>query len=104
MMARSDCAQVLPVKRFSVVYRDVVIRVCDDAGNVIETQEHAGEFKSHERSRQAKIAEFAKAYGFRLRFYQKGLCAIFGKWPRSDFTDASDARLRNPSKQKSSRR
>ena len=25
--------------------RSFVIRVCDDAGNVIETQEHAGEFK-----------------------------------------------------------
>jgi hypothetical protein len=24
---------------------DVVIRVCDSAGNVIETHEHAGEFK-----------------------------------------------------------
>jgi hypothetical protein len=56
------------------------------------------------KDREAKIAEFAKTYGFRLRFYQKGLCAIFDKWPRSDFTDASDARLRNPSKQKSSRR
>ncbi len=24
---------------------DAVIRVCDDAGNVIETRKHAGEFK-----------------------------------------------------------
>jgi hypothetical protein len=24
---------------------DAVIRVCDEAGNVIETREHAGEFK-----------------------------------------------------------
>jgi hypothetical protein len=29
--------------------------------------------------REAKIAEFAKRYGFRLRFYHKGLCAIFDK-------------------------
>jgi len=56
------------------------------------------------KDRQAKIAELAKTYGFRLRFYRKGLCAIFGNWPRSDFTDGSDARLRNPSKQRSSRR
>jgi hypothetical protein len=45
MIGRSDCAQVLCVKRFSVVHRDVVIRVCDEAGNVIETHEQAGEFK-----------------------------------------------------------
>ena len=25
--------------------RDAVIRVCDEAGNVVETNEHAGEFK-----------------------------------------------------------
>jgi hypothetical protein len=56
------------------------------------------------KDREAKIAEFAKTYGFRLRFYQKGLCAIFDKWPRSDFTDASDARLRNRSKQRRTRR
>jgi hypothetical protein len=35
-----------------------------------------------EKDREAKIAEFAKRYGFRLRFYHKGLCAIFDKWPR----------------------
>ena len=52
------------------------------------------------KDREAKIAEFAKTYGFRLRFYQKGLCAIFDKWRDSDFTDASDARLRSPSAQR----
>ena len=30
--------------------------------------------------REAKITQFAKDYGFRLRFYQKGMCAIFDKW------------------------
>ena len=45
MMARSDCAQVLPVKRFSVVYRDAVIRVYDETDNVIETHEYAGDFR-----------------------------------------------------------
>jgi hypothetical protein len=34
------------------------------------------------KDREAKIAHFAKEYGFRLRFYKKGLCAIFDKWPR----------------------
>jgi hypothetical protein len=29
--------------------------------------------------REAKVAAFAENYGFRLRFYQKGLCAIFDK-------------------------
>ena len=32
--------------------------------------------------REVKIAQFAKEYGFRLRFYSKGMCAIFDKWPR----------------------
>ena len=35
----------------------------------------------HEEDREKKIAEFAKKYGFRLRFYQKGLGALFDKWP-----------------------
>jgi hypothetical protein len=34
-----------------------------------------------EPEREAKIAEFAKEYGFRLRFYRMGMCAIFDKWP-----------------------
>jgi hypothetical protein len=32
-----------------------------------------------EKNRKAKIAQFAMEYGFRLQFYRKGLCAIFGK-------------------------
>ena len=35
----------------------------------------------NEQDRQGKIAQFAKEYGFRLRFYKKGLCAIFDRWP-----------------------
>jgi hypothetical protein len=35
-----------------------------------------------QKEREANIAEFAKKFGFRLRFYKKGLCAIFDKWPR----------------------
>jgi hypothetical protein len=34
-----------------------------------------------EKDRETKIGQFAKKYGFRLRFYRKGLCAIFDKWP-----------------------
>lgn len=30
-----------------------------------------------ETNREAKIAQFAKEYGFRLAFYKGGLCAIF---------------------------
>jgi hypothetical protein len=37
-----------------------------------------------EKDREAKIAQFAKKYGFRLRLYRKGLCAIFDKWPRPE--------------------
>jgi hypothetical protein len=33
------------------------------------------------KDREEKIAQFAKQYGFRLRFYRKGMCAIFDKWP-----------------------
>jgi len=35
-----------------------------------------------EKNREARIAQFANECGFRLRFYKKGLCAIFDKWPR----------------------
>jgi hypothetical protein len=35
-----------------------------------------------QKDREAKIAQFAKEYGFRLRHYKKGLCAIFDKQPR----------------------
>ena len=37
----------------------------------------------NEKERETKIAQFAKQYGFRLRFYRKGMCAIFDKWPQS---------------------
>ena len=32
-----------------------------------------------DRDREQKIQKFAREYGFRLRFYEKGLCAIFDK-------------------------
>jgi hypothetical protein len=45
----------------------------------------------NEKQREAKMAEFARKYGFRLRFYRKGLCAIFDRWPR-DNTQACQRR------------
>jgi hypothetical protein len=33
----------------------------------------------NQKDREAKIVQFAKDYGFRLRHYKKGLCAIFDK-------------------------
>jgi hypothetical protein len=36
---------------------------------------------TNEEDREEKIAQFAKKYGFRLRLYLKGTCAIFDKWP-----------------------
>jgi hypothetical protein len=35
----------------------------------------------NEKDREAKIAQFATQYGFRLRFYSEGMCAIFDKSP-----------------------
>ena len=35
----------------------------------------------NEENRKAKIAQFAKEYGFHLSFYRQGLCAIFEKEP-----------------------
>jgi hypothetical protein len=34
---------------------------------------------SSSKDRKKKLAEFAAQYGFRLKFYHKGLFAIFGK-------------------------
>jgi hypothetical protein len=31
--------------------------------------------------RELRIATFAARYGFRLRFYRKGMCAIFDRQP-----------------------
>jgi hypothetical protein len=34
------------------------------------------------KNREAEIARFADAHGWRLRYYRQGLCAIFDKEPR----------------------
>jgi hypothetical protein len=38
-------ANVIRYAKFRSRSHDVVVRVCDDAGNVIEMHEHAGEFE-----------------------------------------------------------
>ena len=35
-------------------------------------------------SREAEIAHFAKSYGWRLRYYSEGFCAIFDDQPGAD--------------------
>jgi hypothetical protein len=35
----------------------------------------------NEKDRDAKIAQFAKEHGFRVRFYRMGWCAIFERQP-----------------------
>ncbi len=35
-------------------------------------------------SREAEIAEFAKRFGWRLRYYKEGFCAIFDNEPVAD--------------------
>ena len=44
--------------------------------------------------REARIATFAERYGFRLRFYQKGLCAIFEKATETTENDLSSERMK----------
>jgi hypothetical protein len=46
----------------------------------------------NEKDREAKIVQFANNYGFRLRFYKKGLCAIFDRWPRGSLKSAKQAK------------
>ena len=38
----------------------------------------------NEKDRKEKIAQFATKYGFHLRFYGKGMGAIFEKWPQAE--------------------
>jgi hypothetical protein len=45
MIPPSDCALVLRVKRFSSRSQECCDSVYDEAGNVIETQEHKGDFR-----------------------------------------------------------
>ena len=40
--------------------------------------------------REVRIAAFAARYGFRLRFYHKGMCAIFDRQPDDVALGSSD--------------
>ena len=40
-----DCAKVLVGEKFYSRSHDALIRVCDETGDLIETHEHAGDFK-----------------------------------------------------------
>jgi hypothetical protein len=41
----SGCDWRANTRNFTAVHNNAVIRVYDDAGNVIETHEHAGDFR-----------------------------------------------------------
>jgi hypothetical protein len=47
VVCRAECpvANAVSYAKFFSRSRDAVIRVYDEAGNMIETREHAGEFK-----------------------------------------------------------
>jgi hypothetical protein len=45
MVRQTQSAMQLTTRSFAAAHMDAVIRVYDDAGNVIETHEHAGEFE-----------------------------------------------------------
>jgi DNA-binding CsgD family transcriptional regulator len=47
---------------------------------VIRDEELERIWPINEENREEKIAQFARKYGFRLKFYQKGTCAVFDKW------------------------
>ena len=52
----------------------------------IEETDLEGIWPINEEDREEKIAQFAKKYGFRLRVYLKGICAIFDKWSPEEHT------------------
>lgn len=55
----------LKTAKHCAVYEEELSRVWPDDG----------------KHRETKVARFAEAHGFRLRFYRHGLCAIFDREP-----------------------
>jgi hypothetical protein len=49
MILPSHCAQLLRTESFSARSHNALIRACGNAGNVIETHEHAGGLRNGER-------------------------------------------------------
>jgi len=47
--------------------------------------------------REIRIAAFAVKYGFRLRFYHKGMCAIFDRLPDEHATSGIERERANQS-------
>jgi hypothetical protein len=45
------------------------------------------------RNRKAQIQRFAKQHGFKLRFYKRGLCAIFQENPQNHKRRSRAAKL-----------
>ena len=74
-----------------IISRALMKRLASQIATRIDRQLQAGRWKHcaiyedeltriwplDEKDRQAKIAQFAKECGYRLAFYQPGLCAIF---------------------------
>ena len=60
---------------------ELQLRAGDYSHCTVYEDELKGIWPTEDRDRQAKIARFAGYHGFRLRFYRKGLCAIFDKVP-----------------------
>ena len=65
----------------------LAVRIAED----LKTAKHSAVYEEdlmrlwpmpHEE-RKTELREFAEQYGFRLRFYHEGLCAIFDKEPPS---------------------
>jgi hypothetical protein len=61
----SEIAKELKSANHYAVYEPEITRVWPHNGN----------------NREAKIALFAEAHGWRLRYYKEGFCAIFDKAP-----------------------
>jgi hypothetical protein len=55
-------------------------------GSMIHDEDLERVWPINEEEREEKIAQFAKKYGFRLRVYLKGICAIFDKWSPEEHT------------------
>jgi hypothetical protein len=63
----------------ALIKRRLLTRVSDWGHCAIYEHDLQRIWPLDEKNRRAKIADFAKEYGFRLVVYRKGVCAIFEK-------------------------